>query len=73
MKPLRPTYHRTGFCVWAKRLEQGRLVSDWCSMRDRQMDWTELKLLLEGIEPGRRRKRYEMPSNSAKTSTCARR
>lgn len=30
-------------------------------MRDRQMDWTELKLLLEGIEPGRRRKRYEMP------------
>jgi transposase len=57
--------------VWAKRLEQGRLVSDWRLMRDRQMDWTELKLLLEGIEPGRRRKRYEMPRNYAKTSTCA--
>ena len=66
-------WDRTGFCGWAKRLEQGRLVSDWRSMRDRQMDWTELKLLLEGIEPGRRRKRYEMPRNSAKTSTCARR
>jgi transposase len=64
-------WDRTGFCVWAKRLEQGRLVSDWRLMRDRQMDWTELKLLLEGIEPGRRRKRYEMPRNYAKTSTCA--
>lgn len=51
-------WDRTGFCVWAKRLEQGRLVSDWRLMRDRQMDWTELKLLLEGIEPGRRKKRY---------------
>jgi transposase len=51
-------WDRTGFCVWAKRLEQGRLVSDWRAMRDREMDWTELKLLLEGIEPGRRRKRY---------------
>lgn len=51
-------WDRTGFCVWAKRLEQGRLVSDWRSMRSREMDWTGLKLLLEGIEPGRRRKRY---------------
>lgn len=51
-------WDRTGFCVWAKRLEQGRLVSDWRLMRDREMDWTGLKLLLEGIEPGRRRKRY---------------
>ncbi len=57
-------WDRTGFCVWAKRLEQGRLVSDWRAMRDRQMDWTELKLLLEGIEPGRRSKRYRMPGNS---------
>lgn len=55
-------WDRTGFCVWAKRLEQGRLVSDWHSMRDREMDWTGLKLLLEGIEPGRRRKRYRAPA-----------
>lgn len=52
-------WDRTGFCVWAKRLEQGRLVSDWRAMRDREMDWTGLKLLLEGIEPGRRRTRYQ--------------
>jgi transposase len=51
-------WDRTGFCVWAKRLEQGRLVSDWRTMRTREVDWTGLKLLLEGIEPGRRRKRY---------------
>lgn len=51
-------WDRTGFCVWAKRLEQGRLVSDWRSMRSREMDWTDLKLLLEGIEPARRKKRY---------------
>ncbi|MEK6807383.1 MAG: IS66 family insertion sequence element accessory protein TnpB [Pseudomonadota bacterium] len=57
-------WDRTGFCVWAKRLEQGRLVSDWRLMRDREMDWTELKLLLEGIEPGRRKKRYQMPKKS---------
>jgi len=56
-------WDRTGFCVWAKRLEQGRLVSDWRTMRDRQMDWTGLKLLLEGIEPGRRRKRYQAAKN----------
>jgi len=51
-------WDRTGFCVWAKRLEQGRLVSDWRTMRSREMDWTDLKLLLEGITPARRKKRY---------------
>lgn len=25
------------------------------------MDWTALKLMLEGIEPGRLRKRYRLP------------
>lgn len=57
-------WDRTGFCVWAKRLEQGRLVSDWRAMRDREMDWTGLKLLLEGIEPGRRRTRYQAVKSS---------
>ena len=53
-----PTYHRTGLCVWAKRLEQGRLPDDWSAPRTREMDWTGLKLMLEGIEPKRVRKRY---------------
>lgn len=57
-------WDRTGFCVWAKRLEQGRLVADWRTTRDREMDWTGLKLLLEGIEPGRQKKRYGMQRNA---------
>ena len=45
--------------VWAKRLEQGRLLSDWSTVSTREMDWTGLKLLLEGIEPKRVRRRYK--------------
>jgi len=30
----------------------------------REMDWTQLKLMLEGIEPGRQRKRYKQPKNA---------
>lgn len=51
-------FDRTGMCVWAMRLEQGRFLSDWSRVRTREMDWTGLKLLLEGIEPRRVRKRY---------------
>ena len=51
-------FDRSGFCVWAKRLEAGRFISDWREVRSREMDWTALKLMLEGIEPRRRAKRY---------------
>lgn len=51
-------FDRSGFCVWAKRLEAGRFLSDWGTVSSHEMDWTALKLLLEGIEPGRQRKRY---------------
>lgn len=51
-------FDRTGWCVWAKRLEQGRLLSDWTRMATREIDATQLKLLLEGIEVTRRRHRY---------------
>ena len=52
-------WDRSGFCVWAKRLEQGRFLSDWTQVTTRQMDWTGLKLLLEGIEAKVVRKRYQ--------------
>ena len=52
-------FDRTGLCVWAKRLEAGRFVSDWSKVRTREMDWTGLKLLLEGIEAKVVRKRYK--------------
>lgn len=51
-------WDRTGLCVWAKRLEQGKLIKDWGAVHTREMDWTGLKLLLEGIEPYRVAKRY---------------
>ena len=59
-------WDRTGFCVWAKRLEQGRFVSNWAQVRTRQMDWTGLKLLLEGIEPARYKRRFRLPANAVK-------
>ncbi len=65
-------WDRTGFCVWAKRLEQGRLISNWDAVTTREMDWTGLKLLLEGIEPRRVRKRYRRPHQSAETSRSTR-
>ena len=52
-------FDRTGLCVWSKRLEQGRLIGNWDNVTSHEMDWTGLKLLLEGIEPKRVRKRYQ--------------
>ena len=54
-------FDRSGLCVWAKRLERGRLLRDWSAMTTREMDWTGLKLLLEGIEPKRLHLRYKKP------------
>ncbi len=54
-------FDRSGFCIWAKRLEAGRFISDWSRVRTQEMDFTGLKMLLEGIEPVRVRKRYRLP------------
>src|SRR6266700_4071029 len=59
-------FDRSGFCVWAKKLEAGRFVADWAQVRTHEMDWTGLKLMLEGIEPGRLRKRYRLPKSTQK-------
>ena len=58
-------FDRSGFCVWSKRLEQGRFQVDFC--RDKQLlDWSTLQLILEGIDTRsvRYRKRYHLPSGS---------
>lgn len=64
-------FDRSGFCIWTKRLEAGRFISDWRGVRTRQMDWTGLKLLLEGIEPARQRKRYRYEHSSAPVQNTA--
>jgi transposase len=51
-------FDRSGWCVWAKRLEAGRFISDWTKVQTHEIDCTRLKLLLEGIEPRRYLKRY---------------
>ena len=52
-------WDRTGFCLWAKRLERGRFVSDWSRESNRELDWTGLKMLLEGLEPKQKRLRFQ--------------
>lgn len=51
-------FDRSGWCVWAKRLEAGRFIGDWRKTSTVEIDCTRLKLLLEGIEPRRYLKRY---------------
>lgn len=58
-------FDRSGFCVWSKRLEQGRFQVDF--RRDRQpLDWSTLQMILEGIDTAsvRYRKRYHLPTGS---------
>ncbi|MFO1465654.1 MAG: IS66 family insertion sequence element accessory protein TnpB [Steroidobacteraceae bacterium] len=55
-------FDRSGFCVWAKRLESGRFIRDWRQVSTMELDWTQLKLLLEGLEVRRVSKRYALPA-----------
>jgi transposase len=60
-------FDRSGFCIWGKRLETGKFIGDWRAVRTREMDWTALKLLLEGLEGKRVRKRFSLPSGVTKS------
>jgi len=59
-------FDRSGFCIWGKRLETGRFVSDWRRMATQEMDWTGLKLLLEGLEGKRVRRRFALSPEALK-------
>jgi transposase len=48
---------------WAKRVEKGRLISDWNAVMKGEIDCMKLKLLLEGVELRRVRHRHRMPIN----------
>jgi transposase len=59
-------FDRSGYCVWSKRLEQGRFQV-WSEKEDKMaLDWTRLKLLLEGIDVRERKqyKRYMHPQTA---------
>lgn len=53
-------WDRSGFCIWSKRLEQGTFARGSREVIKLEMDATQLKLLLEGIDVShaRRRKRF---------------
>ena len=57
-------FDRSGYCIWSKKLEQGQFVVRGAPGGKRQLNWTGLKLLLEGIEikKSRQYKRYSHPS-----------
>lgn len=60
-------FDRSGFCIWGKRLEAGRFIGDWKKVSTREMDWTALKLLIEGMEARRVRKRFSLPLIATKS------
>ena len=54
-------WDRTGFVVWYKVLEQGTFELPAAEKDALEMSWTDIQLLLEGIEikSVKRRKRYQ--------------
>jgi len=57
-------FDRSGYCIWSKKLEQDQFVVRGAPGEKRQQNWTQLKLLLDGIEikKARQFKRYSHPS-----------
>jgi transposase len=58
-------FDRSGFCIWAKRLEEGRFNYNKAAGEKQAISWTQLKLIIEGIElkDTRQRKRYYHPNS----------
>ena len=56
-------FDRSGYCIWSKRLEQGQFIVRNASGGKKELNWTQLKLLLDGIEikKSRQYKRYSHP------------
>jgi transposase len=54
-------FDRTGYCLWSKRLEQGTFQVDWSDRAKVDLSWTDLQLILEGIDTRsvRHRRRYK--------------
>lgn len=43
-------FEPSGYCVWSKRLEQGQFQVRASPSGQRRLTWTDLQLLLDGIE-----------------------
>lgn len=56
-------FDRTGYAIWAKRLERGHFVTDHDGQIKKALSFAELQCLLEGIEVrgARKYKRFSLP------------
>ena len=56
-------FEPSGFCLWSKRLEQGQFRVKPSPAGQQPLSWTELQLILDGIEihKSRQFKRYYHP------------
>jgi len=54
-------FDRGGYCLWCKRLEQGQFNYNANRGEKQALSWTDLKLLLDGVEVQKSRqfKRYQ--------------
>lgn len=43
-------FDRSGYCIWMKRLESGRFHFNAHKGQKQAISWTQLKLVLEGIQ-----------------------
>ena len=43
-------FDRSGYCIWSKRLEQGQFHYCKKGGEKRSLDWTRLKMIIEGID-----------------------
>jgi transposase len=59
-------FDRSGYCLWAKRLEQGRFQYAQKNGEKQVLTATQLKLMIEGIElkNTQQKKRYQHPSSA---------
>jgi transposase len=60
-------WDRSGFVIYAKRLERGRFELPRAQARGQALAWSDLILILEGVSlrSVRWRKRYSMPGKNA--------
>ena len=43
-------FDRSGYCIWSKRLEQGQFHTHAGDVVKKVLEWTDLKLIIEGID-----------------------
>ncbi|MGB7303992.1 MAG: IS66 family insertion sequence element accessory protein TnpB [Burkholderiaceae bacterium] len=60
-------FDRSGYAIWAKRLERGRFITHDHGERKQAMNIAQLQCLLEGIELNntRRYKRFSLPTEQS--------